>query len=68
MLREITLGLEGEGAVTARVRSEIGVRSDVFLKHGWLLAADAALLAHILSATPSSYVSVVLIRLETTCN
>lgn len=41
MLGEVALGLECKVAVLADVGSEVGVRPDVLLEHGWLFAPNA---------------------------
>ena len=59
-----TFGFEAEVALAAGVGAEVRVRADVFLEHGWLLAADAALLAHVAAAPSSAHVGVLFVRLE----
>ena len=59
-----TFGLETKVALPTGVGTEIGVRADVFLQHGWLLAADAALLADVTTTPPTPHVRVLLVGFE----
>lgn len=47
----------------ANVWTDIGVRFDVLFQHAWLLAADAALPAYVLSPAATSHVNILLIGL-----
>ena len=58
---EVALGLEGEVAVAARVRTEVAMRADVLLQHGGLLAADAAALADVPAPPAPAHVGVVVV-------
>lgn len=57
----ITFCLECKVAELADIRPDVGVRSDVLLQHARLLAADAALLADVLSSPTTTNVYIVLI-------
>jgi len=62
VLCQVALRLEREVAVPARVRPEVGVRPDVFLQHGRLLAPDAATVADVTTSTAASNVGVVIVK------
>ena len=62
VFRQVPLRLEGEVAVAAGVRPEIGVRPDVLLEHRWLLATDAAAVAYIATPTAAADVGVVIVE------
>lgn len=47
----------------ANVRTDVGVRSDVLLKHAGLLTADATLSTYVLSSATTSHVNILFIRL-----
>ena len=56
-----TFGLEGEVAELADVRSHVRVRSDVFLQHARLLAADSTFLTDVLPSAATANVNIVLV-------
>jgi hypothetical protein len=62
MLRQITLRLESKVAVPACVRPEVGVRPDVLLQHGRLLASNAATVANVTTSTATSNVGIVVVQ------
>lgn len=58
-----TFGLESKVAKLADVGPDIGVRSDVFLQHAWLLTADATLFTDVLPPSSAAYVNIVFVGL-----
>lgn len=59
--RSPTFRLECKVAELADVGSDVGVRSDVFLQHAGLLAADATLFADVFPSSATADVDVVLV-------
>ena len=62
VLRQVALRLEGEVAMAAGVRPEVGVRPDVLLQHGRLLATDAAAVADVAAPPAAADVRVVVVE------
>lgn len=49
-----------EFAVRTRIRTKIGMSSDVLLEHRWLLAPDAAFLTNVFASSATPDVSVLI--------
>jgi hypothetical protein len=61
VLRQVPLRLERKVAVATRVRPEVGVRPDVFLKHGRFLAPDPTAVAYVSTPATPADVGVVVV-------
>ena len=62
VLRQVPFCFECKVAMATRVRPEVRVRPDMLLKHGWLLAPDAAAVADVSTPATPPDVGVVVVQ------